>query len=299
MRQITLLVVLLAICSPLYAQDLEDYVSKYTSENGKGYMQPLADAFGANINSGLYHGARIPAFGFNIYIGVETMMALIADDQKVFTATTEDFFSPQTMEETATIFGSTTGARVIGTDDAGNPTGAAYNFPGGLDVSKVPLAVPQVTVGSILGTEATLRFIQVTLDDNYGKVKLVGFGVRHSISQYLKNFPIDLAAGFFIQKLEVGDIIEANAKYFGVQGSYSKSILTFYGGVGFESANLDITYDYESGDNTTSTISFDLDADNSARFTAGVAVNLILVKLHADYNFGAQKVLAIGLGFGL
>lgn len=293
MRQITLLVALLAICSPLYAQDLEDYVSKYTSENGKGYMQPLADAFGANINSGLYHGARIPALGFNIYIGVETMMALIADDQKVFMATTQDPFSPAASEKTSTIFGSTTGAAVTGTG------GTVYNFPGGLNVSKVPLAVPQVTVGSILGTEATLRFIQVTLDDNYGKVKLVGFGVRHSISQYFKNFPIDLAAGFFIQKLEVGDIIEANAKYLGVQGSYSKSILTFYGGFGFESANLDISYDYKSGDDTTSTISFDLDADNSARFTAGLAVNLLLVKLHADYNFGAQKVLAVGLGFGL
>jgi len=293
MRQITLLAVLLAICSPLHAQDLEDYVSKYTSENGKGYMQPLADAFGASINSGLYHGARIPTFGFNIYIGVETMMALIADDQKFFTATTGDPFSPATSAKTSTIFGSTTGASVTGTG------GTVYNFPGGLDVSKVPLAVPQVTVGSILGTEATLRFIQVTLDDNYGKVKLFGFGVRHSISQYLPNFPIDLAAGFFIQKLEVGDIIEANAKYFGVQGSYSKSIFTFYGGVGFESANLDISYDFESGEDSASTISFDLDADNSARFTAGVAFNLLVMKLHADYNFGAQKVVGIGLGFGM
>jgi hypothetical protein len=293
MRQIKLLAILLAICSPVYAQDLEDYVSKYTSENGKGYMQPLADAFGANINSGLYHGARIPTLGFNIYIGVETMMALIADDQKVFTAKTEDPFSPPISAETSTIFGSTTGAAVTGTG------GTVYNFPGGLDVSKVPLAVPQVTVGSILGTEATLRWIQVTLDDNYGKVKLFGFGARHSISQYLENFPVDLAAGFFIQKLEVGDIVEANAKYFGVQGSYSKSVLTFYGGLGFESANLDIAYEFESSDDSASTISFDLDSDNSVRFTAGVAINLILAKLHVDYNFGAQKVLAAGAGFGL
>jgi len=293
MRRHVILVAFFAMLSSLQAQDLEDYVSKYTSENGKGYLQPLADAFGASINSGLYHGARISTFGFNIYIGVETMTALIADDQKVFTASTEDPFSPQSMAETSTIFGKTAGASVTGTG------GTVYNFPGGLDVSKVPLAVPQVTIGSILGTEATLRYIQVTLDDNFGKVKLFGFGARHSISQYLKNFPIDLAAGFFIQKLEVGDIVEANAKYFGVEGSYSKSIFTFYGGAGFESASVDISYDFESGDGSTSNISFELDADNSARFTAGLALNLALLKIHADYNFGAQNVVAIGLGFGL
>lgn len=293
MRQIKLLAMLLAICSPLYAQSLEDYVSKYTSENGTGYMQPLADAFGASINSGLYHGARIPTLGFNIYIGVETMTALIADDQRTFIAKTEAPFTPEKTAQTSTIFGSTTGASVNGTG------GTVYNFPGGLDVSKLPIAVPQVTVGSILGTEATLRFIQVTLDDNYGKVKLFGFGARHSISQYFKDLPIDLAAGFFIQKFEVGNIVEANAKYFGVQGSYSTSVFTFYGGVGLESATLDISYDYESSGNGTSTIAFDLDADNSARFTAGVAINLVLLKLHADYNFGAQKVVGIGLGFGM
>jgi len=286
-------VLLLVLVAPLAAQDIEDYVSKYTSENGKGYLQPLADAFGASINSGLYYGARIPTFGFNIYIGVETMTALIADDQKVFTARTEAPFSPEATAETSTIFGKTSGASVTGTG------GTVFNFPGGLDVSKVPLAVPQITVGSILGTEATVRFAQATLDDNYGKLKLFGFGARHNLSQYFKDFPIDLAAGFFIQKFEVGDLLEANAKYFGVQGSYSAGLLTFYGGAGLESANLDIAYDPATSDGSASKISFELESENSARFTAGVAVSLPIVKLHADYNFGSQKVVAIGLGFGM
>lgn len=293
MRRCTLVVALFAALSPLHAQDLEDYVSKYTSENGKGYLQPLADAFGANINSGLYHGARISTIGLHIYLGVETMTALIADNQKVFTAKTEAPFSPESTAETPTIFGSTTGTSVTGTG------GTVFNFPGGLDLSKVPIAVPQVTVGSILGTDATLRFIEVTINDNFGKVKLFGFGVRHSLSQYLKNFPIDLAAGFFIQKFEVGDIVEANAKYFGLQGSYSTGILTFYGGAGLESASLDISYNFESDSGSATTIAFDLDADNSVRFTAGVALNLAVLQLHADYNFASQNVVALGLGFGL
>jgi len=290
MRRYIIVAALLGMMSSLLAQDLEDYVSKYTSENGKGYLQPLADAFGANINSGLYHGARISTFGLNIYLGVETMTALIGDESKLFTAKTEAPFSPETTVRTPTILGSTTGASVTGTG------GTVYNFPGGLDLDKLPLAVPQVTVGSFLGTEAMLRYIDVTIDDNIGNVKLLGFGARHSLSQYLKDFPVDLAAGFFIQKLEVGDIVEANTRYFGVQGSLSSGLLTFYGGAGLESASLDISYHFEDSGET---IAFDLDAENSARFTAGVALKLAILQLHADYNFASQNVLAIGLGLGL
>ena len=275
----------------LPAQQLEDYVSKYTSENGSGYMQPLADAFGGSLNSGFYRGARIKTFGFHIYIGVEAMVALIADDQKTFTAKTEAPFSPAQTAEAPTIFGSGQGAAVTGTG------GTVFNFPGGLDIKKMPLAVPQVTVGSILGTQATLRFANAKIDDNIGEVKLFGFGAQHSLSQYFKNFPVDLSAGFLIQKFEVGDIVEANTKYFGIQGSVSRSLFTFYGGAGIESATLDIAYDYES-DAGTQQIAFDLEADNSMRFTAGVALNLIVLKLHADYNFGSQNVIAAGLGFG-
>jgi len=277
--------------SALPAQELKDYVSKYTSANGAGYMQPLADAFGGNLNSGFYHGARIKTFGFHIYIGVETMTALIADDQKTFTAKTEEpFYKPQTTEA-PTIFGSVKGAAVTGEG------GTVFNFPGGLDISKLPLAVPQVSVGSILGTEATVRFVKAKIDDNIGEVKLFGFGAQHSLSQYFKDFPIELAAGFLIQKFEVGNIVEANTKYFGLQGSYSRSILTLYGGAGIASTTLDIAYDYKSGAGTE-TIKFGLEAENAARFTAGVALNLLVLKLHADYNFGAQNVVALGLGFG-
>jgi hypothetical protein len=273
------------------AQELEDYVSKYTSENGAGYMQPLADAFGANLNSGFYRGARFSTLGFHIYIGVETMVALIADDQKTFTAQTEDPFSPAKTAEAPTIFGSGQGAAVTGTG------GTVFNFPGGLDIKKLPLAVPQVSVGSIFGTEATVRFAKAKIDDNIGEVKLFGIGAQHSLSQYFKDFPIDLAAGFLIQKFEVGNIVEANTKYFGLQGSLSRSVFTLYGGAGVESATLDIAYDYESGAGTQR-IAFDLEADNSFRFTAGVALNLLVFKLHADYNFGSQNVIAAGLGFG-
>jgi hypothetical protein len=275
------------IWASLPAQDLSDYVSKYTSENGMKYMQPLADAFGANLNSGLFQSARVSESGFHIYLGVETVAAIIADDQKTFLAKTEAPFAPAQTAVAPTVFGSGQGAAVSGTG------GTVFNFPGGLDLANLPQAALQVRVGSWKGTEVSLRFISVKIDDNIGRVELLGFGARHSLSQYLKNSPVDLAVGFFIQKFDAGKIVAADASYFGLQTSHAFGVMTLYGGFGFESARLDVSY--ESAGNQP--IAFSLDSSNSIRLTTGLAVNVGVAGFHIDYNFAAQNVVALGFGF--
>ncbi|MFQ6104839.1 MAG: DUF6588 family protein [Candidatus Glassbacteria bacterium] len=294
MKTVAVVFTLFGFCialSPLQAQDLEDMVSKYTSVNGQGYMQPLGDAFGANINSGLFHGAGISKDEFNIRFSLEFMLAPIGDDRKVFMAQTEAPFYPDTTVEAPTVFGDSEGTSVEGTG------GTVFYFPGGFDVNNLPFLVPQVTIGSIMGTQAVFRYINFKVDDNIGKVKLFGFGLRHSVSQWIeKEYPVDLAVAFFTQSFDVGDIVDASAKYFGIIGSYDAGILTLYGGPGFESSSLDIAYDIEADTDTTS-VSFELDGDNSARFTLGAAVDLKILRFHIDYNIASQS--SIGFGFGL
>ena len=48
---LTVLIVLAAL--PAAAQ-VEDQLSAYTGQNGTGYLQPLADAFGATLNDAFY-----------------------------------------------------------------------------------------------------------------------------------------------------------------------------------------------------------------------------------------------------
>jgi hypothetical protein len=274
--------------SQLHAQDIEDFVSKYTGVNGEGYLQPLADAFGANLNSGLYQTAHIPAMGFSIRGGVVIMTAPISDDNKVFTATTEFPFTPEQTAEAPTIFGDVNPVTVSGEG------GTVYTFPGGFAFNQLPFLVPQVTIGSIRGSEVTIRYFQVTLGDNIGDVKLFGFGARHSISQYLKDPPVDIAAGFFFQSFDVGDIISANTSYFGLQLSHTRSVLTLYGGPGVETSSLDIAYQFD--DDTS--IEFEMDSNNSFRFTTGVAVDLRIIRFFIDYNFASQSAISLGLGLG-
>ncbi len=170
-------------CNQLNAQSLNDFVSKYSSANGSGYMQPLADAFGADLNSGLYQTANIPLRGFHLNLSFMLMGAPITDSRKTFSAKTEGFFAPAIIASAPTVFGSTSGKTV-----AGN-AGTAYAFPGGLDMSIFTIGVPQITVGSFYGTEATVRFFQAKVGDNIGQLQLWGIGVRHSISQYFKKLP--------------------------------------------------------------------------------------------------------------
>ncbi|MDN5217003.1 hypothetical protein QQ020_33340 [Fulvivirgaceae bacterium BMA12] len=288
-RHIPMVAALLMATITAGAQDLEDFVGSYTGENGKGFMQPLADAFGANMNSGLYHSAKIDS-GFQLYIGVVTTTALIADNQKTFTATTEGLFDPETTADAPTIFGAVEGTTVEGV------AGTTYNFPGGFDLNILPLAIPQLHIGNLFGTEATFRYIAVDLGDNFGKLNVFGWGVRHSISQYFNRASVDIAVGYFQETFDVGDIVEAKSSLIGIQASKDVGVVTFFGGLGFEDASLDISYEYDDGE-TVETIAFDLEGSNSVRFTAGLTLRLGVIRINTNINLADQTVFAAGLGF--
>jgi hypothetical protein len=289
-RSILFALVLISIVfTPCFAQDIDQMISSYLGDNGEGYMKPLGDAFGSSLNSGFFHSARIKK-GFHLSFGVHGMLARISDDQRVFMAKTEGGFSPAQTVEAPTIFGKAEPVMVTGI------AGTVFAFPSGLDVERLPLAVPQVTLGALFGTEATVRLMQMDLGDTFKQLKLMGYGVRHSISQYIPAFPIDLAAAVYMQQFKIGDIVDANALYYGVQASKKLSLLTLYGGIGISQSLMKIRYESDiTGDPVD--IAFDLDTAGRLCATAGLCIDLGGLYLNADYNMGAQNILTAGLGF--
>jgi len=286
---------LLLLLSRVEAQGFEDLVSKYTSENGQKFMQPLGDVFGANLNSGWYHGAHISAIGLHVELGVKGMVALIGEKQKTFTAETDPGFYPPTEVEVPTVFGKREIVEVQGKNQStGLPSGAVCAFPGGMNAKMIPIAVPQVTVGGILGTEVSIRWLAYNLNEDFGRLSMTGVGIRHSISQYIPLCPVDLAVGGFMQNFKMGDIVEAKTLAFGAQGSKSFSVLTLYGGIGYENSSLKIHYEDDDGE----TVNFDLTGSNKVRMTVGAALRLAVLTLHADYNISNQNVLVVGIGLG-
>ena len=103
------LVLLLCLAAPLSAQ-IEDQLSAYTGANATGYLQPLANAFGADLNSGIFRSASIPRMRPKIRLEFQVMSVLFGDDDKTFRAITERGFTPQTYANAPTVVGPEEGA---------------------------------------------------------------------------------------------------------------------------------------------------------------------------------------------
>jgi hypothetical protein len=287
---VCLLSMILSI-SIVHAQDWETYAEN----NGTLYLQPLADAFGANMNGGIFHGAKITKSGFHATIGVVAMGAIIAEDQQTFLSKGDTELGLDPGKTLPTIFGNSEPVTFFnGTED--------IELPGGLlETNIVPFGVPQLTIGNVFGTRAIVRWIELSVNEDIGKIGLFGIGGQHSISQHFAGFPVDVAVGYFWQSFTVGDFVEAHATYLGLNVGYSLSILHFYGGLGYETATLDVHYEQEvdGGASDPFVIEFSMKGANKMRGTIGLLLDLPVVKIYVDYNVAAQNTVTAGLGFGL
>ncbi len=275
---------------------IEETIEQLSSDNVRGYIQPLLDGFGANINSGFPGSARIRSSGLTFRVQFVGMGMLVGDSEKTFFATPPQPF-PQEPVETATIFGGE-GTTVT------HQSGIRYKFQNGqVDTRILPFAVPQLTVGDFFGTQLTLRYVPLPSISDFPEVNLFGLGVRHSVSQYLPVTPIDIAAGVFYQTFSIGEFMDSKAMALSLQASKTLLLLTLYGGVQYETADVNLSYTYTGplppGDTSDRNISLDLRGDNRFRVTAGAGLALGILHLHTDISFGAVTVVSAGLGFGI
>ncbi|MFQ5512326.1 MAG: DUF6588 family protein [Candidatus Krumholzibacteriia bacterium] len=282
---------LLAAC-PAGAQ-IGNQLSAYTGLNATGYLQPLADAFGADLNSGLYHSARIPSHP-HLSVEVKVMSVMFDNEDRTFLATTEGLFDPPQTVQAPTIVGSGAVVTVPGTG------GTTFAFPGGFDLSSFAIAVPQVRFGAFAGTEGVIRFFAVdTGDVELGDIKLFGFGVRHSFSQYFGPlFPLDLSGGFFWQSFEMGgDLVDTKAFSIGLQASKDMVLLQPYAGVSWDRFSLDVLYESDAL-GAPQTIDLAFESESSLHLTVGLGLNLAILNVHGEYNIAEQSGFAFGLAIG-
>ena len=276
-----------------YSQ-LKDAIEQLSSENTKGYLQPFVNSFSNNLNSGIYRSAHVPSIGLHLYVGLVGMATQIPDEDKFFMGTPPSPYA-QTSVETATIFGGD-GAVVQG------PNGLNYQFQNGLLTGDlVPFVVPHFEVGSFLGTNVKLRYFQGKIpgdDGTLGDIKLLGYGIQHSLSQYIPLFPISVSAGFFYQKFDVGDYLSTKSTSFGLQVSKSVPLLTVYGAASISSTKMDVNYTFKGGD-VEENISLALESGSQVRFTVGARLRLALIILNADYSVGNQNTATVGIGLGI
>jgi len=167
----------------------------------------------------------------------------------------------------------------------------------------IPLAAPQLSIGTIFGTQFTFRYLpEYKISDEIGKTKYFGWGIQHNPAVWFpEEFPLDLSVSFFHQSIKAGSIFEASATAFGVNASkrlgWGFLNLTPYVGFMLEKSSMTFTYDYFLDTPTgqiPQKIVFDLVGENKSRLTLGLSIKILIVNVNADYNIGTFNSFSAG-----
>lgn len=269
----------------------ENAIKQLDSDNVRGYLQPFLNGFGANMNSG-FSGSSDIGTGFHLRVDIVGMGTLVGGGQKTYKATPPLPF-PQQEVETATIFGG------MGTVVNG-PNGLQYYMQNGqLNVDFIPFMIPQLTVGNVFGTQAMFRFFALSGEGDIPSINLFGVGLRHKVSRYLPASPVDVSAGIFFQSFSIGDIMESSAMAYGLQASKKFSVFTLYGGLQYESTNVDLSYTFTGiGSEGDDQVDLSLKGDNNFRVYAGAGLSLGFLHLRGDLGLGKVTAVSVAIGFG-
>ncbi|MDP4194877.1 MAG: hypothetical protein Q8940_07505 [Bacteroidota bacterium] len=333
------------------AQSLNETINKLSKQAAQAYLGPASNGFGANLNSGWANRApKSSLLGVDIQFGIVAMGAMMPDENKTFNFAGEySFTAAQAEQMTGNISNSQARQQIISklttdkfqvgfsgptlmgkknehimiafTEKQYQVNGATYTVPsqkvdlgvGGLldDASILPLAAPQLTVGTVYGTQVSFRYVpSVKISSELGETKYFGFGIEHNINAWLPvPLPVDVALGFFTQNLKVGDVLESNANEFGIYASRTFGPgavnVTPYVGASVQNSKTTVNYNYQYtirnaqglDEIHSDKISFDLDGENTSKLTMGVAFKLAYVNLNVDYNIAKYNTFSAGFGF--
>jgi hypothetical protein len=172
------------------------------------------------------------------------------------------------------------------------------------DISLMPLMAPQLTLGTVYGTQFTLRYLPaVEINADLGEFSYMGFGFQHNPLVWMDmKLPVDVSASFFTQSMKVGDLFDCSSTAFGLNASKTLGWrflnLTPYAGIMFEDASMEVSYDFIVETPTgpaTQPITLDLASDNSMRLTLGLNARLGIVNWNIDYSLAEYPAISTGV----
>ncbi len=202
--------------------------------------------------------------------------------------------------QTFTIDGAsyTIGGETINvTDGDGNP------ITGLIDSGIFPTVAPQLSLGTVYGTQATIRYLPpISIADEVGDLKYFGFGIQHNPAVWFADeLPVNFSISYFTQKVEIEEAMEVNTDAYGLQVSktFRSGTASFTPYVGYlrESADMAVDYDFELN-GIPANLKFDLEGENSDRFIVGTGVSLLGLNIFADYNFANVSTFNFSLMYG-
>lgn len=270
-------------------QKIKDYLDAYLGENAVPYVQPLANLFASNINTGVWEWSKADT-SFYFRLKAQAIVSYPSESMRTFTGHTSGDFKPAQTVTAPTIIGDRTNIILQGEDTS------FYVFPGGYDLNRLTLGTPQLTIGGFLNSELSGRFLSFSLGKDLGKVNVLGLGARHFLTGYFKDSPLDFSVGYFYHHIEAGDYLESDhhlvSAHVGKSGKFFSGQLM----VGYQTSGSDIHYTYEDGDES---YDVDLFMKNENNVIMEVSAGVKLGPLFFCSAVSYSQHLSLSGGFGL
>jgi hypothetical protein len=319
LKKVVLVFLVLAIPIISYPQDdLAGLLSKVQGPYASEYMQSFTDAFGANFNTGFNSNfgktvLKLP-FDINVKLGVVSSAVLLNESDKSFnlnyqapvTVNGKEYQANYFAIGAPTVFGYKDNVLIKGYYyDENNEYHTAPDvtaISSLWDTKIVPFAMPQISIGTIYGTDLTVRYLPPIKIGDIGKFNLWGVTARHLVSRYFPEakFDLYLSAGYqrlLFRDINDVDLIKGNGYMLNLQLMKNYSIASFYMAVQYELYGMSLDYTY-NGDGGNVPIHTELHSRNYLKETIGAILNLKYFTLNAEVGIARRLMFSAGVGFG-
>ena len=337
------LIVSLFSTSTIFAQDnIGEFLEAGVEDANtlvEGYVAPFMKGFGTGLGSGWLNTAEAHKnFGFDLTV---TVNAAYVPDKDLFYQPNliNGGYAPGSPTQSPTIFGSDADSDIptyeYSYEEDGETYTGTFDAPEGLNIKDaigmqaIPVPMAQLGIGLFKKTDLKIRWTpEVDVED--GKFKLIGFGVMHDVKQHIpgiKRLPFDLSV--FVGYTSLSFDMPIDEQYSGNGGGVNMpnglgqfdvntwtgqaiiskkfSVLTVYGGLGFNSVKSELALkgDYEVYDDSGSISVSGTDPiglsfkTGGPKLNAGFRLKLAIITLHADYTVQKYDVLSVGFGFSV
>lgn len=309
-------------------QDLVEYLRAGQQDASKligAYLSPAVEGLSYSMNGGWFQTAKAhKSFGFDLNISLNA----------VFIPSSKNTFDPSSLGlqvaqivpangEAPTIVGPNNEPQ-YDLDDDGQ---ADFEGPGGLDfkgnfkVSGVVAPTVTLGVGIYKGTDIKIRYMP-EVEAGKTKINLIGFGLLHDVKQHIPGIrlvPFDLSIMGAFTRVDGTSGLDGTFNNGGdnrpqkidyqmnawlVQALVSKklSVVTFYGGIGYNTINTkaNITGSYvvpELGAVALVDPFNETFKNSSVRVTAGMRLKFGPIYIYGDYTLQQFSAVSAGLGF--
>ncbi len=316
---VTAFFLLVGAASGLRAQGVSKAIQLLAARDARLYLHPVATGLGASLNSSWYRSARVHA-PLHFDVGIAAMGAFVPNVDNTFRPTLPDTLTFQGRlyrdpygagpgPATPTAVGPGKGVTIDPRGDfrqaliaaGGDPSSYALPFPDGYDIPAIPMAVIQARAGLPFGNEVTVRWLpSITVDQDLGAVRSFGVGLKHSVTHWFPDFPIDVAVEGGLQSIHVGDYLTGSARNAALIVGRDFSVLSLFAAGELEHSDVTIRYTIDNpnlpGDRLRETVHDQ--GDNSSRLVAGFSLDFLIVKLTAAYTQSSYNVVSAGVSFG-